>query len=50
MKYKVVQATSVPVLEASIESLQKEGWVLQGGISAYRDGWSIYYLQAMVKL
>lgn len=49
MKYRVVETNSRFELESAVELKIKEGWTPQGGVSAFKDGWSTYYQQAMVK-
>ena len=49
MKYKVVEVNSRYELESAVEASLRTGWTLQGGVSVFKDGWSTYYQQAMVK-
>jgi hypothetical protein len=45
MKYKIVNAKMIEELEVLVNKMIKDGWVLQGGVSA--DNTLIF--QAMVK-
>jgi len=46
MKYTVVWADGIVILQQKVNVYLKEGWKLQGGIAATKTG---DYIQAMVK-
>lgn len=48
MQYKIVSASSVDVLEASVQAQIENGWIPQGGICVVRRDTRFAFVQAMV--
>lgn len=49
MEYWVLKFQKSETLERYVKRALLDGWCLQGGVSVYVRGGSIYYAQAMVK-
>ena len=48
--YTVLEQDDLDYLKALVIALIVQGWIPQGGITAYKDSGTIWYLQAMVQL
>lgn len=47
--YTIVRPCDIDTLQAEVQMLLKDGWELQGGVSAISYGPQSRYMQAMVK-